>query len=269
MKKRFDCGAALPALTLALLALAPIGVVQADVSGTYQIGSDEQFVIHYRDDDHIRFEISMPEHGDAVTYLMTGGKTYMVAEGEYIDMAQIGGMLGGFMNQQGMTPDMPEGRGERFDIHATGRMETHAGLDGEVHEWREDAERGEVVLSEAEAAQKLTRAWIRLAETMITTMGLDEDDGAMQDILDMRDHPALRGKGILASRVDGEPEEEMKLVSYQEASLPDSMFRPSRTPTSMPAMPFGGGQMPLGGMPDMNDPAVQEMMRGLMQQIGQ
>ncbi|MFP4154496.1 MAG: hypothetical protein ACOC00_06610 [Halothiobacillaceae bacterium] len=248
-------------LAVMLCAVPMIGVAD-DFSGVFEIGEDDQMTIHYRDEDTIRFEMPDPQGGgEEAAYLIIDGGTYVITGNEVIDMADMGGMIGGLA--QGMMEELigetetPEPAD--LELEATGRQVEVAGLEGELHTWSDGRSQGELVLSDEAGAVALTRAWMRLAERMVESMGMG-DDPMMADMARMQDHPDMAGLGILRSQSNGQPAERLELIEFSDQSLPDRVFELPAEPVKMPAMPLGGGNMP-----DMNDPAVQQMMRDMVQ----
>ncbi|MGC9456398.1 MAG: hypothetical protein ACP5DC_02640 [Halothiobacillaceae bacterium] len=254
------------AVLAASLVLTPALTALADVSGVFTMGQSDRMTIHYRDDETIRFELPDPQTGEQTAYLIVDGGTYAITGNEVIDMADMGAMIGGLakgmmgdlMGEEQSAPDPAD-----FTLEATGREVTVAGLPGELHRWSDGRSTGELVLSDEPGAVALTRAWMRLAERMVESMGMG-DDPMMAEMARLQEHPDMKNLGILRSHSDGQPDERMELVEFSDKPLADRLFVLPAEPMKMPAMPLGGG----GGMPDMNDPAVQQMMREMMQQMG-
>jgi surface antigen len=238
---------------LFLLLLALPALASADITGVYHLFDEQQkeagtLTVQMKDARHIRYDMQGGAQGSAST-LLVEDKLYMLTpQGAVMDM--VGALAGAFM-----TPQAKAAMQKTPRVEATGRSETVAGLKGEVWRWSEGGHAGEVVLSDDPRARKLGEALEALGDRMERALG---DAQASRAYRQLRDAPALRGKGVLRAmenRGGG-----MLLVRVDEAPLPAERFvlpkKPGATP--LPGMP--------NGLPNLNDPQLQQMLRGLMQQ---
>jgi surface antigen len=240
---------------LFLLLLALPALASADITGVYHLFDEQQkeagtLTVQMKDARHIRYDMQGGAQGSAST-LLVEDKLYMLTpQGAVMDMDMVGALAGAFM-----TPQAKAAMQKTPRVEATGRSETVAGLKGEVWRWSEGGHAGEVVLSDDPRARKLGEALEALGDRMEKALG---DAQASRAYRQLRDAPALRGKGVLRAmenRGGG-----MLLVRVDEAPLPAERFvlpkKPGATP--LPGMP--------NGLPNLNDPQLQQMLRGLMQQ---
>ncbi|TQV65145.1 MAG: hypothetical protein FNT29_02060 [Halothiobacillaceae bacterium] len=242
---------------IALLALALPASAMADMTGVYQLIDEHRkdagtLTIQMKDEQRIRYDMQgAGGPGQSGSTLLISGKLYMVTpQGEVMDMDMMGAVAGAFM-----TPQARQAMQKAPKVEAAGRSETVAGIKGEVWRWTEGRHAGEVVLSADPRARQLGRAMEQLGDRMERAFG---DAQASLAYRQLRDAPALRGKGVLsAMETNGGG---MRLLRVDEAALPAERFVLPKKPGAMalPGLP--------NGLPDMNDPQMQQMLRGLMQQ---
>lgn len=241
---------------LFLLALATPLLAQADLTGVYQLIDELQqaagtLTIQVRDEQHIRYDMQGKEPGQSGTTLLMGDKLYMItAQGEVMDMDMLGAVAGALMPSQARQIVVQDPR-----VEATGRSQTLAGLKGEVFRWSDGRHAGEAVLSADPRARLLGRAMERLGDRMERTLG---DQQVTRTWRQLRDAPQLRDKGVLSALENGGGG--MRLLRIDEAPLPDARFVLPKKPgaTALPGLP--------NGLPNLNDPQLQQMLKGLMPQ---
>ncbi len=256
-----DAMKTLPTRTLLATLLCLPGLALADISGTYQMGRDDgTLTIRYKDDQHIRFDFHSKETGEPAAYLLTDKGLYaLMPDGQYMDMESLGAM-----SRNSPTP-MGEKAAKPPKIEPTGRKQTIAGIEGEVYTWADEEDSGEMVLSSSDKARQLMRAWMIYSERLVKALGGADD---MNDLKAMQKDKHLKDKGFLAvsSKTEGE---QMRLMKVEEGKLADSLFVLKGAPMALPGMGTpAAGAKPAQGMPDMSDPAIQEMMRKMMEQQG-
>ena len=242
---------------LVFLAIAlPISAL-ADVTGVYQLVDEHQkdagtLTVQMKDEQHIRYDMQgAGGSGQSGSTLLIGEKLYMVTpQGDVMDMDMMGAVAGAFM-----TPQAKQAMQKAPNVEATGRSESVAGIKGEVYRWVEGQHTGEVVLSADPRARSLGRAMEQLGDRMEKAFG---DQQASRTYRQLRDSPMLRGKGVLsAMETKGGG---MRLLRVDEVALPAERFVLPMKPGAMalPGLP--------NGIPNMNDPQMQQMLKGLMQQ---
>lgn len=244
---------------LVFLAAALPVCALADVTGVYQLIDEQQkdagtLTVQMKDEQHIRYDMQGAGGANqSGSTLLVGNKLYMVTpQGEVMDMDMMGAMAGAFMTSQAK-----QALSKTPKVEATGRRETVAGLRGEVYRWTEGQHVGEVVLSDDPRARSLGRAMEQLGDRMEKAFG---DQQASRTYRQLRDSPMLRGKGVLSAlETKGGG---MRLLRVDEAALPAERFVLPKKPGAMalPGLP--------NGIPNMNDPQMQQMLKGLMQQQG-
>ena len=241
---------------LFLFALATPLLAQADLTGVYQLIDERQqdagtLTIQVRDEQHIRYDMQGREPGQSGSTLLLGEKLYMItAQGEVMDMDMLGAVAGALM-----TPQARQAMAKAPEVVATGGVRTVAGLRGEVVRWSDGRHQGEAILSADPRARLLGRAMERLGDRMEKTLG---DQQASRTWRQLRDAPELRDKGVLSALENGGGG--MRLLRIDESPLPDARFVLPKKPgaTALPGLP--------NGLPNLDDPQLQQMLRGLMQQ---
>lgn len=242
---------------LFLLFLALPALARADITGVYQLVDEHQkdagtLTVQMKDAQHIRYDMQgAGGPGQSGSTLLVGNKLYMITpQGDVMDMDMMGAVAGAFM-----TPQAKQAMQKSPQVEATGRSATVAGIKGEVWRWTEGRHAGEVVLSADPRARQLGVAMEQLGDRMEKAFG---DAQASRAYRQLRDAPALRGKGVLsAMETNGGG---MRLLRVDEAALPAERFVLPKKPGAMalPGLP--------NGIPNMNDPQMQQMLKGLMQQ---
>lgn len=234
-------------------------VALADVSGVYHTEDKSKMSISYRDDSHVRMDLSKDNF-----LLLKGDKTYTVnREGSRwtaMDLAEIGklglGGMAGIFNSDDDDDDEDEGTGSFRD---TGRTETIAGYKGKVYEvTEEDGERSEVVLTNHKDITSLTRGMLLFGQKSIKNMGLTEESGLPMELI------SSGYTGILRQDKD------LLLVSVDKSSK-GADFYALPAGTKMETMPDVGSMMKgMEGM-DMEDmeKKMKEAMRQMQEQMKQ
>ncbi|MDD2894041.1 MAG: hypothetical protein PHF20_08960 [Halothiobacillaceae bacterium] len=249
-----------------VLFLSGIGMAaQADMTGVYRLTDDKQkdagtLTIQLRDAQHVRYEFSGKKPDESGALLLVKDKLYAITpQGEVMDMALVASLAGALGGAQGKTEPKAS-----FSLDATGQKETVAGLQGEVYRFRDGTHAGEVVLSKDPRAMQLSQAIERIGEHMEKSMGNAQATAsnaqATASFREMREHPALRDKGIVRSKED--KGSSMRLESIQNAPLADALFvLPKKAnAAALPGLP--------NGLPNMNDPQIQMLMKEIMKQQG-
>jgi hypothetical protein len=231
---------------------------QADTTGVYALQDEGKkdagtMTIQWRDAQHIRYDMQGKKADESGSLLLLGEKFYVLTpQGEVMDMDMLGGLVGalGAATKPKVAPSMP-------DFKATGRSETVAGLNGEIYQWNDGKHRGETVLSTDPRAQRLSMAMERMGDHMEKSFA---DTQASKSYRQMRNSPELRDKGILrAQEAQGG---EMRLVRVDEKPIADAQFTlPKKAGAkAMPGLP--------NGIPNMNDPQIQMLMKEIMKSQG-
>ena len=229
---------------------------QADMTGVYRLTDGKSkdagtMTIQYRDAQHIRYNFKGKKPDEAGALLLLKDKLYAITpQGEVMDMAMVAGIAGALGGVQAKPK-----KSAVFSLDATGRKENVAGIQGEVYRWSDGSHSGEAVLSSDPRARQLSEAMERIGDHMQQTMGNTQ---ALVTFREMRDHPELRGKGVVSSKEDAGSS--MRLDSVQNAPLSDALFvLPKKANvTALPGLP--------NGMPNMNDPQIQMLMKEVMKQ---
>jgi len=231
---------------------------QADMTGVYRLTDDKNkdagtLTIQYRDAQHVRYNFAGKKPDEAGALLLVKDTLYAITpQGEVVDMAMVAGIAGALGGAQAK-PKKPA----KFSLDAMGIKENVAGMQGEVYRWNDGSHAGEAVLSSDPRAKQLSAAMERIGEHMQQTMGNTQ---ALVTFREMRDHPALRDKGIVSSKEDAGSG--MRLESVQSAPLSDTLFvLPKKAnAAALPGLP--------NGIPNMNDPQIQMLMKEVMKQQG-
>jgi len=232
--------------------------VYADMTGVYKL-TDEKgkdagtMTIQYRDAQHIRYDIKGKKPDEEGALLLVKDKLYAITpQGEVMDMAMVAGIAGAL----GKMDNSPK-KSAQFSLEATGKKVSMAGIQGEVYRWSEGVRSGEAVLSKDPRAKQLSEAMERIGDHMEQSFGSAQASATFRE---MRDHPALRDKGFVSSKDD--TGSSMRLESIQNTLLSDALFvLPKKAnATELPGMP--------NGIPNMNDPQIQLLMKEMMRQQG-
>jgi len=228
----------------------------ADMTGVYRLTDDKNkdagtMTIQFRDAQHIRYNFKGKKPDESGALLLLKDKLYAITpQGEVMDMAMVAGIAGALGGARA-EPKKPA----KFSLDATGKKESVAGIQGEVYRWSDGRHSGEAVLSKDPRARQLSEAMERIGDHMEQSMGNAQVSVTFRG---MRDHPALRDKGFVSSRDDSGSS--MRLESVQSAPLSDALF----------VLPRKAGASPLpglpNGMPNMNDPQIQMLMKEVMKQ---
>lgn len=238
-----------------LLAISAIGMgAQADMVGVYSLTDDKQkdagtMTIQYRDAQHVRYDFKGRKADESGALLLLNDTLYAITpQGEVMDMALVAGIAGAL----GATHVKPKAQ-PTFSLDATGKKESVAGVRGEVYMWSDGAHSGEVVLSRDPRAKQLGQAMEQVGDHMQQSMGNSQVSATFRE---MRDHPVLRDKGIVRSREASGSS--MRLEEITESPLDDALFvLPKKVnATALPGLP--------NGIPNMNDPQIQMLMKELM-----
>lgn len=243
-------------VTLFLLAGSAGMTAQADMTGVYSLSDEKNasagtLTIQYRDAQHVRYDFKGKKPDETGALLLLKDKLYAVTpQGEVMDMAMVAGIasaLGG--------ADARSNAAAKLSLEPTGKRETVAGVEGEIYRWSDGRHAGEVVLSKDARARVLSQAMERVGEHMESSMGGAQVSATFRE---MREHPALREKGILRSQEN--QGSGMRLQRIADAKLADALFvlpKKAHT-TALPGMP--------NGIPDMNDPQIQMLMKEVLRQ---
>jgi hypothetical protein len=232
--------------------------VHADMTGVYSLTDDKQkdagaLKIQYRDAQHIRYDFAGKKPDEVGALLLVKDKLYAITpQGEVMDMAMVAGIAGALGGTEAKAKAMP-----KFSLEATGKREDVAGLAGEVYRWNDGTHSGELVLSQDARAKHLSQAMERVGDHMQQAMGNAQVSATFRQ---MRDHTALRDKGIVRSQETSGSG--MRLERITEAPLADALFvLPKKAnATALPGLP--------NGLPNMNDPQIQMLMKEMLKQQG-
>jgi len=231
---------------------------QADLTGVYSLTNDQQkdagtLTIQYKDAQHIRYDFAGKKPDEAGALLFVKDKLYAITpQGEVMDMAMVAGIAGALG-----VADKKAKKAPKFTLEATGKKETVAGLVGEVYRWSDGTHSGAMVLAQDARAQKLSQAMERVGDQMQQSMGNAQVSATFRQ---MRDHSALQGKGIVRSQeTTGSG---MRLEKISEAPLAEALFiLPKKAnAAALPGLP--------NGLPNMNDPQIQMLMKEVLKQQG-
>jgi len=240
------------------LCLALPWSAQADMLGVYRLTDDKQkdagtMTIQYRDEQHVRYDFKGKKRDESGALLLLMDKLYAITpQGEVMDMAMVAGIAGALGGS-----DAKSKARLKFSPDATGRKESVAGVSGEVYTWSDGTHSGEVVLSKDARAKQLSQAMERVGDQMQQSMGNSQVSATFREL---RDHPALRDKGIVRSQESSGSG--MRLEKITELPLADALFiLPKKVnATALPGMP--------NGIPNMNDPQIQMLMKEMLKQQG-
>ena len=228
--------------------------VQADMTGVYSLRDDKQkdagrLTIQLRDAQHIRYEFKGKKPDESGALLFIQDKLYAITpQGEVMDMAlvaELAGALGGV-----------EGKSRQkiaLSLEATSNKEHIAGLEGDIYRFKDGTHSGLVALSQDARARQLSQAMERVGDHMEKSMGNAQ---VLDSFREMRDHPALRDKGIVSAKED--KGSSMRLESIQSAPLADALFvLPKKAnAAALPGLP--------NGLPNLNDPQIQMLMKEML-----
>lgn len=243
---------------LCFLVLCSVGAsAHADITGVYALHDENKkdagtMTIQLRDAQHIRYDMQGKKADESGSLLLLGEKFYVLTpQGEVMDMDMLGGLAGALGGKSSKTEPLAP------TLVATGRTETIAELKGEVYQWSDGKHRGETVLSTDPRAKHLSMAMERMGDHMEKSFG---DAQASKSYRQMRNSPELRDKGILRAQEAGGSE--MRLVSVNEKLIADAQFTlPKKAGAkAMPGLP--------NGIPNMNDPQIQMLMKEVMKSQG-
>lgn len=242
-----------------ILMMSSVAVaVQADMTGVYSLMDGKQkdagmLKIQYRDAQHIRYDFAGKKPDEAGALLLLKDSLYAITpQGEVMDMAIVAGIAGAFGGAENKSKTKP-----KFSLEATGKKENVAGLAGEVYRWSDGTHSGELVLSQDARARQLSQAMERVGDHMQQAMGNAQVAATFRQ---MRDHQALRDKGIVRSQeTTGSG---MRLEHISALPLADALFvLPKKTnAAALPGLP--------NGLPNMNDPQIQMLMKEMLKQQG-
>ncbi len=206
------------------LALTKVGY--ADVTAVFDAGSGMGVTIEYRDDNHVRMR--SPDGGYLVItegrgYMVSGspGQWMVLSMDDFAAMAQQAGI-------SGTDIDTADDQGN-YTLRDTGRTETIAGIQGQVHEvivsdgWGEERV-SEVVLSSHEDAVAAYRGMMAVVRVLGEMAGQQGLDGMMQTQYGLDNRAILRADG------------DWRLTSVQRGSIPDSSFTLPAEPTEIPGL---------------------------------
>jgi len=231
---------------------------RADMTGVYSLVDDKNkdagtMTIQFRDTQHIRYSFKGKKPAETGALLLVNDTLYAITpQGEVMDMAMVAGIAGALGGADKHTKTAP-----KFTLEASGKKETVAGLVGEVYHWSDGTHAGELVLSQDARAKQLSQAMERVGNHMQQSMGNAHVAAIFRQ---MRDHSALQGKGIVRSQERSGSG--MRLEKISEAPLADALFiLPKKTnAAALPGLP--------NGLPNMNDPQIQMLMKEVLKQQG-
>jgi len=231
---------------------------RADMTGVYSLTDDKNkdagtMTIQFRDTQHIRYNFKGKKPDETGALLLVNDTLYAITpQGEVMDMAMVAGIAGALGGAQAKPK-----AAAKFSLDATGKREMVAGVDGELYRWSDGRHAGEVVLSRDARAMQLGKAMERVGEHMQQSMGNAQISATFNQV---RGHPALRDRGVVRSQEQSGSG--MRLESIQEKPLADSLFMlPKKAnAAALPGMP--------NGLPNMNDPQIQMLMKEMMKQQG-
>jgi hypothetical protein len=194
----------------------------ADVTAVFEAGGSLPITVEYRDDNHVRMR--SPDGGYIV---VTDGRGYLVSgsPGQWTVFAMDD--FAAMMSQAGLEAGDLGMEEENYTLRDTGRTETIAGIQGQVHEvvmsdgWSEERV-GEIVLSDHPDAREAYRGMMRIMAIMGEMAGQQGLDAMMSSTYGIGDRAILRA------------DNEWRLASVDRSSLPDSYFRLPAEPTQMP-----------------------------------
>lgn len=217
-----------PASLLIGLFAASLGY--ADTFGVFNMPGNAQMQVYYQDDSHIRIE-----SGQQGYMLVSGDKVYSVVnqggQTMAMDMGEMGKALSEARKQYGNPDSGKSSAPEDVNIERTGRTQTVAGFEGEVHEVTVNGEKRTVVLSDDPKVVEVTRGFLKAvtrAGKMMDPEGVRETERMMEQLND------TGYAGIL------QQQEGPTLVKAESVDKPDSFYE---LPDGVQLM-----QMPSGGM---------------------
>jgi len=160
-------------LTIMLVALFAPALALGGVSGTYAVSGGQSLELSYRDNTHMRMDIT-----DGQFVLVNGDDTFMVRRqgGQWLamDLSAMGRMMQR-MGRGGGESESGTGA-SAFSYQDTGRTETVAGYEGSVHAVTgPQGEKTEVVLSDHEDIIQLSHGWVRLSGKLAEQLGMMTD----------------------------------------------------------------------------------------------
>lgn len=212
------------ALFLLMLSLG-IGTAHAAGSATISSSDGETVRMDYLDD-----KLSMNVGAGSDRMVLRDGKMFMISGDTVIDAGSMMSMVGQQMPALG-----PDDVDQFKSLKASGRSETVAGINGEVHvltyvDGEGNTQSRELVLSKDPRAVELMKAFSNMTETMAQLTGNPMPAGGAEF------EAALRGYGMLRADSD------FRVVSFNDAPAASRFELPS-APQSMPNMQgqMGGG----------------------------
>ncbi len=206
-------------LTLLLSLLFANSIWAGDMVATWETEDNHLLKLSYRDDSHIRLEISPDGY-----LLLLDGKTYSLNRDDNqwnaIDMDQMSGMLAG-LREAGKEISPEEAQTEAIALKDSGKTEVVAGYKGKVYLMEEEQSDGslrevEVVMSTHADIKKVNQGWMALSTNMSKIVGED----IAQDLEEAYSEMRKEKYGGLLRYSDG-----FKLVSVEKKSLSEDYFK--------------------------------------------
>lgn len=225
-----------PLMTFALLSTGLLfhSVSNADITAVFNLEEEQQLVLQYRDDNHVRMNV--PGEG---YMLITGGEGYMVSPSgngwTVISIKDMATMISAIGAQYGATSNVSfMDFNENVEIRNTGRRETVAGLPGDVYEAIQIESDGtretmEMVMSDHRDAKDAFQGFMRISTLMGEMAGIQGLDKLVDDAYGLGDKAVLRAG------------DEWVLASINRNSIPESDFALPAAPMAMPSIPGFGG----------------------------
>ncbi|MAM00431.1 hypothetical protein [Hydrocarboniclastica marina] len=204
---------------LTLVLIFTTATAYADLAGRYRLPGNNTLEVYYKDDKTLRADIA--PHG---YLLLNGDQMFMVMEKAgmrmAMDLEQMGSMVSTLRNQA-LAPDqkaadlVPE-------IQDTGRQETVAGYEGQVHQVKVGNNRSEVVLTKDPQVTKITKGFITAAVRLGQVLSAEDREAAAAAIEQLEQS----GYGGLLKQAGG-----VQLEAIRTQDRPDSFYRlPPNTP---------------------------------------
>lgn len=169
-------------LQVALLLMLAVSIAAwADIEGVYSYDKTQQLNIAYRDDQHIRIQLTadsyMLVNGKESFMLNRQGDTWMAMN--LASLKVVGDLSGALDQARSQSRDY---QNQPVEIKATGKTETIAGFSGEVYEVTVGKQRHQVVMTEDNQVKKLQAAMIQLSGRVAQGLGfsVDEFSGILQ-----------------------------------------------------------------------------------------
>ncbi|MFE8070384.1 hypothetical protein QQM79_04940 [Marinobacteraceae bacterium S3BR75-40.1] len=200
---------------LFLLSLIATVYVHADTYGVFDMQGEGKMHVYYQDDNHIRIESA--EQG---YMLVSGDKVYSVVnqggQTMAMDMSEMGKALSEARKRYGQPDSKEDTKANDVSIERTGKTETVAGFEGQVHEVTVNGEKQTVVLSEDPTVVEVTRGFLKAisrAGKMMDPNGAQETERMMEQLSDT-------GYGGILKQENGPV-----LVKAEEVDKPDSFYQ--------------------------------------------